>query len=423
MHRFASYAVAVAALALFASPLLAQDNDSYGGLRFRFDAPGARAAAMGGASEALTDSFTAATNPASLARQRNRGLAVELRENRNSIDYLTGGTVGSFTIAAMESGSRGLRSAIVVVPAANASWAVYFDEPLNTALDTTTVAPLPGFISVGLRGNEVVPDTECQPGPNAPADCFLAFFNAPALHPMRSAVRLRRYGAAGAWSRGRVALGGGVQYTQLHQAVVLGDVHVQRTRDQRITWNAGTQVEMTPRLRAGASYRSGAAYDTERHVFPGNSGGRPAYTYRTPSSYAAGLAFDVTPRLTVAADAVRVRYSDMTRETAIEYQTAPAGWTTYAMPDVTELRAGAEYRLATRVPVALRAGWWSDPAHRLRVTGRGVSFAALSNLLLLDADENHVTAGIGVGDRVRVDAAIDRSERTTRASVALATTF
>lgn len=421
MHRFASYAAAALAL-FFASPLAAQELDSFAGMRFRFDAPGARSTAMGGASEALTDVFTAATNPASLARQRNRALAVEVRENSSSVDYLTGGTVGSFTTASMENSARGVRSAIVVLPAASATWAVYYDEPLNIVADATRVPLSTGHIIIGLRGNELVPDSECQPGPNAPADCAIGFFNTPAIYPIRSEVRLRRYGAAGAWSRGRFAFGGGVQYAQLHQESGPNTILGQRTSGGRFTFNAGTQIDVTSRLHLGGSYRSGAEYDTDRWIAPGNSGIN-AETYRTPSSYAAGLAFDVTPRLTVTADAVRVNYSDMTREISAEFQSAPMGWTSHSMPDVTELRAGAEYRLATRVPVALRAGWWSDPAHRLRATGHGVHYAALSNLLLLDADENHVTAGIGVGDRVRVDAAIDRSERTTRASVALATTF
>ena len=116
----------------------------------------------------------------------------------------------------------------------------------------------------------------------------------------------------------------------------------------------------------------------------------------------------MTRHITIAADAVRVRYSEMEN-----------AWVTrYEIPDVTELHAGAELRIPSRVPVAIRAGWWRDPAHRLRAT-------ALENFALLDEDENHLTAGIGIGlgESLRLDAAIGRSEHTTRASVGVGAKF
>jgi long-subunit fatty acid transport protein len=197
----------------------------------------------------------------------------------------------------------------------------------------------------------------------------------------------------------------------------------QQSNDGTVTWSTGAQFDVSPRLRIGGSYRSGAEFETNRELATQDDTFAAARTFTTPSSYAAGVAFDVTPRLTFAADAVRVRYSEMTEALVTSTVLNPAGWIVYEMPDVTELRAGAEYRLPARIPVALRAGWWHDPAHRLRATGRGTMVAAMMNLTLLDQDETHVTAGIGVGDRVRFDAALDRSENTTRASIALSSTF
>ncbi len=118
---------------------------------------------MGGASEALSDAFTVASNPASLARQRNRTLAVEARQNSHDTEYLTGGTIGSFTTGTFDTTSRGLRSAIFVAPLANGSWALYYDEPLNVTADATRIPRTNVMIRVGFRGDDLIPDSECDP--------------------------------------------------------------------------------------------------------------------------------------------------------------------------------------------------------------------------------------------------------------------
>jgi hypothetical protein len=397
--------------------LFAQDLESFGGLRLRFDAPGARTAAMGGASEALSDAFAGAANPASLARQRTRVLAIETREIANETDYLTGGTVGAFTSSAFGTTSRGVAGAAIVIPARAATWAFHYDRPLHVSADTRALTGMSNriatMIAVGVRDGQLVPAEEC-----VDAECtFAASFAAPVLLAMNGELRLQRYGVAAARSFGRLALGASAQYAQLDESLGLAGVG-QEASDAQPTWNAGLQLELTSRLRLGGSFRGGASFEAERVVLTaGNTLETQPAQFRTPSSYAAGIAADVTPNLTVAADAVRVRYSEMVKNRSF----GPPAW---LMPDVTELRAGAEYRFRTRIPVALRAGWWHEPAHRLRAGDDTFgSGKTLNAIMLLDQDETHVTAGIGVGDRVRLDAAYDRSENTSRASLALAATF
>ena len=414
MHRLV---VAVAALAVTVS-LSAQQLESFAGLRLRFESPGARSAAMGGASEALIDPFTATTNPASLAKQRERRAAIEARDVAVDTEYVTGGTVGALDIDSFESSSSGISSAIVVLPGARTTWAFHYDEPVNMSADTTGIPRTNNVLTVGIRGNELVPVEECTP---PRSDCVLASFSVPILLPATANLRVRRYGASAGTALGRLSLGGTIHYAQLDEHFDnLGAS--QEASGGRWTWNAGAQYELSPRVRLGASYRSGASYDATRRVSQPNGFEVVDAEFRTPSSYAGGFAADLTSNLTFAADAVRVHYSEAN---AARFQTdTPEMQIYYDFPDVTELHAGLEYRLNTRVPVALRAGWWSDPAHRAQARGGYSGIAPSINALMLpDSGENHVTAGIGFGSRVRFDAALDRSEHTTRASVSVASRF
>lgn len=238
----------------------------------------------------------------------------------------------------------------------------------------------------------------------------------PIALPAHSRVQLRRVGTAVATSFGKVSLGVAAQYNEFEQettSLIAGNFGEGR----EITWSGGLQWQIAPAVRAGASYRGGAQYDSTQYSSVNGAWQR---SFNTPASYGAGLAIDLAPNLTVAFDAQRVNYSDMWGSRAEGDLETPRQSVRLAIPNVTELRAGAEYRIATRVPVAVRAGWWRDPAHRVRAVATIPSaeqgFDALPleyfNLSLLDEDENHLTAGIGVGDRIRVDAAIDRSEHT-----------
>ena len=235
--------------------------------------------------------------------------------------------------------------AMLVVPAANATWAIYYDEPLSAKAWTSTL-PQGEPLAVGVDfSGSLVPASQC--GEN----CQVQLLPSP-LVTWRFDTELgsRRLGAAAAWKLGPLALGASLRYEELHERwrphAPGTSIAFTELRDERFTWSAGAQWQITEAVRAGGSYRSGAA-------FPRPDG----YFFRTPSSIALGVAADVRPNLTVAADAVRVRYNEMEGGSPLTV----AG--SYEFPDVTELHAGAELRLATRVPVALRAGWWRDPTH------------------------------------------------------------
>jgi hypothetical protein len=71
----------------------------------------------------------------------------------------------------------------------------------------------------------------------------------------------------------------------------------------------------------------------------------------------------------------------------------------------------------TRAPVAIRAGWWHDPAHAIAYRGPVVTPEEVAAHILFPGgrDENHFSAGIGVAwPRFQVDAAYDTSEPRRR---------
>jgi hypothetical protein len=391
-------------------------------MRFRFEAPGARNAAMGGTSEALEDTFS--TNPAALARIRERRVSVDARRSTAETEFITSGTIGSFQTMSLAAKSSGIQSATVVIPTRAATLALFVDEPMNSSFSTNALprGERAGVV-IGIRDNQLVPSTDCPLfGEAAPSEdhCNFAFFDTPVALRADTRVSLRRMGGVVAFGRGPVSFGASVQYAHLEERASADGVE-NRANGSRVTWSAGGQWQISPTVRAGASYRSGAKFAATR-TFSDPQIVYPVRSFNTPSSYGAGLAFDVAPNVTIAIDAVRVRYNKMLAGVN-PFTTTADDLFLYVMPDVTELHAGGEVRIPTRIPVSLRAGWWRDPAHRIRIQADAPAWLLSYNTLLRDEDEDHVTAGIGVGDRIRLDAAIDKSEHTTRGSLTIASTF
>jgi hypothetical protein len=373
--------------------LQAQDAEAWVGLPLRFDTPGARSLGMGAAAVAVTDDAAlAAVNPAALASVGKRTFAAEYRDRRNTARFSNQGSVTELTSA-----QGGVSSAVLVLPQETFTWAAFYDEPINASARNISLPSGTAFV------------------------------------PARSDVRLRRYGVAAAWKRGKLSAGGALRYDSLRllsgwytmQPVpgVATPAQYQRVRSGEFTYNAGVQWQAAPALKVGAVYARGAHYEALRQV-DGGPGFVPPFIYftqfRTPSSLGAGASWSASRNVTLAADAVRVHYAEMTPGATFVI-VAVGGVPPVVMHDATELHAGAEYRVTPLV--ALRAGWWRDPAHGPVALG-GPYDQITQAALQPDADENHVTAGVGIGsERLRFDAAYDHGERTRRASVGVATTF
>jgi hypothetical protein len=147
--------------------------------------------------------------------------------------------------------------------------------------------------------------------------------------------------------------------------------------------------------------------------------------FHVPSTAGIGLAFRPVPQLTLTADVVRLRYGKLTDHfvSVMEYGTGDlepvAGYTTN---DGTELHAGVEYFVVTRVPVGIRAGWWRDPAHSIAYRGPTLtSHDAAAHILFPGSQaEDHYSVGLGIAlPRLGFDVAYDTSRSLRTASVSI----
>jgi hypothetical protein len=399
---------------LLLTPLLvsAQEIESIAGVRLTFDRPGARSLAMGSASIAAKDATVASTNPAAIAGSP-RTFSIETRKRTLEGRYIGDADLNTF---GLESTTRGISSATATLPMMGATWSFFYDEPLDVQHSTASAFANPSTTAFFLCGGQLTV-TPC----NGPA---LAT-NLPVTYPIDASLRLRRYGAAAAWQSGPLAVGASVRRERLQQRAEFVDVPLFPTLyagtadvidDNDTTWSAGATWSFGSFARVGATYASGGSFAGQR-TFPQPNGPLPSIEFRTPPTMGAGISIDALPNLTLAADAVRVNYSTMMHDKrALFPQASEIGY-----PDVTELHAGAEYRMGR---LALRGGWWRDPAHSLQMLN-GVEPAPPFSLIvgLVNESEDHLTAGIGFGTKNRFDASIDRGAHSTRVAMGVSTTF
>ena len=409
-NRMRSRQTFLAVLLLLAASFTAsaQEIESLAGVDLTFDRAGARSLAMGSTAVTSADPAAAAANPAAIAGAP-RSFSVEQRRRTMEGRYI--GDTDLNTIG-VSSTTSGIRSAFLVVPAAGLTWAVSYDQPLDIHHST-----VPAFANGETAGFFV-----CN-GRLASAACDqpMVQYNLPATYPINADLRLERLGLASAWSRGPLAVGASARRERLRQNTafstdVLSEYSgVAETIDESTTtWSAGATWKLGSRARLGAAYSSGGSFTGLRTLPEQDS--RPI-EFRTPASMSAGLSFDPLPQLTIAADAVRVSYSEMMHSGRnVLPQGAEIGY-----PDVTELHAGAEYRAGK---YALRAGWWRDPAHGL-VSLNGIILPPPFHYLptIVSSTEDHVTAGIGFGTKTRFDASIDRGSRSTRVAFGVSSAF
>jgi hypothetical protein len=98
----------------------------------------------------------------------------------------------------------------------------------------------------------------------------------------------------------------------------------------------------------------------------------------------------------------------------------------FQVDDVTELHAGAEYFFATKVPIAIRGGFWRDPAHALEWRGplNGTEQVAAAILFPEGEAQNHWSVGAGLAwQKFAIDAAYDSSKHYKVGSLSFVTRF
>ncbi|HVR40960.1 MAG TPA: hypothetical protein VMU84_17845 [Thermoanaerobaculia bacterium] len=393
----------ILAVALLLIPLAthAQEIESLAGVRLTFENAGARALAMGSTGKA---------NPADIAGAK-RSFALESRRRTIEGRYFSD---ASLNTTGIDSTTNGVSSASLIVPMPHTTWAFFYEEPMNVEHSTASAFNKSSQASVFFLCNARLSATPCGPA---------VYFPTPVTYPLDTSLRLQRYGVTTAWSRGPLAIGASVRYERFHQksAFVFSNLVVaapagvdETTNDSDTTYSAGATWKLSKNARIGASYASGGAFAGTRTFAPDFV--RPI-EFRTPSTLRGNVAIDVLPQLTLAADVVRVAYSEMVHSRRDLFpQGAELGY-----EDATELHAGAEYRIGN---VAMRTGWWRDPAHALTsLNGLDAPPPFTIAAGIINEAENHVTAGIGFGGKTRFDAAIDRGSRSTNVVMGVTTTF
>ncbi len=388
MHR------AVATLFLFTliHSASAQSFEQSTFLRLHEQPMSARSAAMGGASDALgSDASDLASNPALVASLKKATLSLSGTQtqygvSRYRIDF---DTVEAFREARQ---ARTLAHAALAVPVRGAVLAFYYRQ--DPRLHDRQVAPRPGI-------EEYFPTCLDQEHPCS----YLVGIDEVGFNR-----REQRYGMSGAWERGGLSVGGGLELRQLDEAydlVVIGfpggigrELEMRRVSGQAWVPNAGVRWRVSPRLAVAAAYNGGGSFDrADNRCRASESNGACVSHYlpvvrgtvKSADAWRASVAIVPMERLTITAEAVRRNYG----RTEIAVTSLGPQPAVFPIQNATDLHAGAEYRLRA-LPVSLRAGWWREEPKRARG--------------LYDPSEpgEHRTYGAGVDvGSARVDVAYD----------------
>ena len=386
-------------LTLATSAARAQTFEQLGFLRLNDTTPkSTRTTALGGATDALeSDAADVAINPATLASIKRAAFVVQ--GARNSITYNQ--------YFSRPDDTPGFRSAwrtssdvsqvAVAFPVRGAVIGAYYaSEPELNGFE-----PL-----VNVFGGSPYTAPECPNG----CDYLL---------PVAGSAfdrHDRRYGVAFGWEHGALSIGAGAEMRHIDERSNVGravigtgsldavnELLVRRIDDRAIAPNVGLRWRITPRVAFSAAYNGSGNFSRDTSAcnvanYQWNACASSLAlighsTVRMPDAYRAGITVVPIGALRLVGEAVRHDYSRLATD---EYSIF-GGEQKLAYRDVTELHAGAEYRLSS-LPVVLRAGWWRDPSRYAS------PFVAAGQTV------HHYTGGIGfhVGS-ARVDLAYDDS--------------
>jgi long-subunit fatty acid transport protein len=273
------------------------------------------------------------------------------------------------------------------------------------------------------------------------------------LKPFVSAlsVRQRTYGLTGAWQlHPRLSVGASVRHQRfletaatlryndqfvLQQSLVQataqtsnGNVEVGEESDT--TFSAGFKWSPSDKISVGGVYKLGAEFDAPLFYADANTNHEfidAADTrFHMPDIAGIGVSIRPIPVLTINIDAVSVKYSNLVDDFVSATADVEGLEDPFTAEDVVELRVGAEYLFSTKIPFALRAGYWRDPAHSVVWNGpvNHPNFIAESILFPEGEDQDHLSIGGGLAwQRFQIDLAYDTSKHYKVGSISMVTRF
>lgn len=463
--------VVVVALVSVSATAQNVDIEALSGLQFNLGNPGARALGMGGAFLGLADDASAAeANPAGLTILRKPEVSVEVRNYLEQQLFTTSGTFPEIERTAFthHSDRAVLTFGSAVMPVKKFTFGLYYHEPLNNEgggivqpirdeFTNQLITPLPNFYlpasgsGENITFGDPVTKTQCEQirlQANNPFAC-LEFRVDPFVSAL--SVRQRTFGVAGAWQiHPKFSIGvtarhqrfletaATFRYTQqfnpkqfLIQATARennGEVELEEASDT--TFTAGFKWAPTDKISVGGVYKQGPEFDAPLFYADANTNfdfiNAADTKFHMPDIAGVGVSVRPIPVLTINFDAVQVKYSNLVDD----FVSATADVTglddPFKVDDVIELRLGAEYLFSTKIPFALRAGYWRDPAHSVVWNGPLNHFNFIAEALLYPEgeDQNHISVGGGLAwQRFQIDVAYDTSKHYKVGSISMVTRF
>jgi long-subunit fatty acid transport protein len=447
-------------------PAFAQNTDieSLAGVQFNFGNPGARSLGMGGAFLALADDASSVeANPAGLTILRKPEIALELRNFQEQQIFSTSGTFPDVGRTAFTHYSHRAEVTFAsgVYPLKRVTMAAYYHQPLRNQGAGQVIpqrSPFTGAIEEDVphffagKGGEVLDATQCEALRKIDPLACVEWRVIPFVSALK--IQERTVGIAGATQIGNVSFGvtARIQHfteeaftirfqTVDSQIVGINSFAVQATSDIRnrkdhakdkrdITFGGGLKWAMNDRVSVGAAYKQGATFPTA--TFAANDSTNFEFvktadtTFHVPDVFGVGVSVRPIPVLTIEADAVRVTYSNLVDRFFSVNQSVREIDKAYRASDVTEIHAGGEYFFATKVPVAIRAGWWRDPAHSIEYHGPLTSLDRIGAAILFPkgTTRNHLSVGAGLSwAHFQLDGAYEKSPNFSVASLSAVTRF
>jgi long-chain fatty acid transport protein len=419
------------------------NTETFGGFEFNLNNPGARALGMGGAFLAVADDATAAVaNPAGLPILQRPEISAEVKftEYTNTIPVFTN---------TREEGLRGVYHSqdfddhvttpsffSFVYPTERFVGAVFVREQVNFKSNFTTKGV---YHPCGGSGGALAPTLGVALEPTIlpiddPCPSQLRSF------PVRSRLDITALslGAAVGLNLAKLHpllpnLGGSLEFVQgsvnsLLQRFDFFDPSILRQQssvsgsDIDIGFNVGILWKPIADLSVGAVFRRGPKFTLQETLLndpvlsPITPSSLPPvfnhiqvvdFRLKVPDSYGAGVAYRFFDRFTIALDVVRIRYSQLLDNFQIVF---PGEANQYKLDDATEVHGGAEYIFfIRRIPVAVRAGFFTDPDHKIRFTGtENLQRARFPG----GKDYVHVTGGVGIVPipSLQIDFAVNQSD-------------
>ena len=437
MHaRFYTCLIVFCLPVLLPVALWAQSDDEVnGGIQFNFSTPGARSLGMGGSFIASVDDATAAySNPAGLLQLSRAEAFVEGRRWRYEVPFadrgrVSGGLSGigadfidGVRLGTAESEVEGISYAAFVLPKPKWALAAYYHQVADFESSFSTG----GIFASDSRLFSVQSTYDLDISQAGVAFAYqwpsgVAFGLGVSGYSLRLNSLTQRYGP-----RSFHAPADFTRDARVNFQTQTGD-------DQQVGGTVGLLWDRGGPVSTGLVYRYGPTFDLDIATstfspdvpIPPRQETHFVGVFNLPDVLGGGITLRPSQSLTVNLDVSYVLYSELIEEMVVifpEVQDQGVAAEDFVLDDVAEVHLGLEYVLTKlRMPIALRAGAWYDPDHRLRSeTGPELNQVRF----FAGEDEIHVSAGLGFALKAfQLDAAADYSDVATTATVSAAIRF